>query len=124
MLKDMKTHCHLKPGQKGTKRLVEQYGESLLCVRYRYDEQRGVRIKTVELVVEEKAWQPPLRFKDDDIVPIAVNYSETDLREKLRQARAKWNPQDKIWLAQYRFIRNTVLESRIPEEFMKRGKPQ
>jgi hypothetical protein len=42
MLKEMKSHCHLKPGQKGTKRLVEQYGESLLRVRYRYDETRGV----------------------------------------------------------------------------------
>lgn len=42
MLKDMKTHTHLKPGQKGTKRLVEQYGDALLCVRYRYDEVRGV----------------------------------------------------------------------------------
>jgi hypothetical protein len=122
MLKDMKAHCHLKPGQKGTKRLVDQYGESLLCVRYRYDEQRGVRIKTVELVVEEKSWHPPFRFKDDDIVPIAVGCNETDLRERLRKARAKWDPQEKIWLAQYRFIRNTVLDSRIPEEFIKRGK--
>ncbi len=29
MLKDMKSYGHLKPGQKGTGRLVEQYGESL-----------------------------------------------------------------------------------------------
>jgi hypothetical protein len=35
MLKDMKTHKHLKPGQMGTKRLVEQFGDALLCVRYR-----------------------------------------------------------------------------------------
>jgi hypothetical protein len=27
---------HLKPGQKGTKHLVEQYGDRLVCVRYRY----------------------------------------------------------------------------------------
>ena len=51
MLKEMKSHCHLKPGQKGTKRLVEQYGESLLCVRYRYDENRKVHLKTVDLRV-------------------------------------------------------------------------
>jgi len=47
MLKDMKTQTHLKPGQKGTKRLVEKYDDTLLCVRYRYDESRGVRLKTV-----------------------------------------------------------------------------
>ena len=45
MLKDMKTHTHLKPGQKGTRRLLEQYGDKLLCVRYRYDELRQVKMK-------------------------------------------------------------------------------
>jgi hypothetical protein len=32
------TRLKLKPDQKGTKLLVEKYGDSLLCVRYRYDE--------------------------------------------------------------------------------------
>jgi hypothetical protein len=53
-LKHMKTHTNLKPGLKGTKRLVEQYGKVILCVRYRLDTIRGIRMKTVELVVEEK----------------------------------------------------------------------
>ena len=122
MLKDMKTHCHLKPGQKGTKRLVEKFGQSLLCVRYRYDEKRGIRVKTVEIVVEEQPWQPPFRFRDEDLVPITVGYGETELREILRKARAKWDPQAKVWTAQYRLIRGTVLESRIPEEILGRGK--
>lgn len=29
----------LAPGQKGTKKLHEQFGDHLLCVRYRYDDQ-------------------------------------------------------------------------------------
>ena len=33
---------HLKPGQKGTKHLVAQYGDRLVCVRYRYDAARKV----------------------------------------------------------------------------------
>jgi hypothetical protein len=53
MLKNIKADTHLKPGQKGTKALLEQYGDKLLCVRYRYDEKRQVRIKTVELIVSE-----------------------------------------------------------------------
>ena len=118
MLKDMKSHCHLKPGQKGTKRLVDQYGESLLCVRYRYDETRGVRLKTVEIIVEEKPWQPPFCFKDDDIAPIAVAFDETELRARLQKMRAKWDPNLKIWLVPYRLIRGTELEARIPEEYM------
>jgi len=45
----MITHLKLKPGQKGTKALSEQYGDALICVRYRYDEVSRTRIKTVEL---------------------------------------------------------------------------
>lgn len=118
MLKDMKSHCHLKPGQKGTKRLVEQYGESLLCVRYRYDENRKVRLKTVEIIVEEKPWQPPFSFRDNDIAPITVAFEETELRAKLHKMRAKWDPIAKVWLVPYRLIRGTELESRIPEEYL------
>lgn len=37
----MKTTKKLMPGQPGTKKLFEQYGSDLVCVRYRYDfEQR------------------------------------------------------------------------------------
>lgn len=115
MLKDMKTHCHLKPGQKGTKRLLEQYGTSLVCVRYRYDENRGVRLKTVEIIIEEKPLKQP-RFKDGDIAPVLVNYDETELREQLRKMRARWSPEEKLWFVPYRLIRGTELEKRIPEE--------
>jgi len=122
LLKEMKSHCHLKPGQKGTKRLVEQYGESLLCVRYRYDETRGVRLKTVEIIVEEKTWQPPFSFKDGDIVPITVAFEETELRAKLQKMRARWDPNLKIWLLPYRLIRGTELETRIPAEYLNGSK--
>jgi len=70
----MKSRLNLKPGQKGTKKLVEKYGKSLLYVRYRYDEGRGVRVKTVEIVVEEKPWQPTLRLRDEEIVPVIKTY--------------------------------------------------
>jgi hypothetical protein len=46
----------LRPGQKGTKRLVEKYGERLLCVRYRYDTEASKRYTTVELLEEQADW--------------------------------------------------------------------
>jgi len=49
----MRTRLTLQPGQSGTKELVEQYGDRLVCVRYRYDATRRRRFKTVELIVEE-----------------------------------------------------------------------
>ena len=46
-----RVRLHLKPGQKGTKQLLAQYGDRLTCARYRYDAQRKQRFKTVELLV-------------------------------------------------------------------------
>jgi hypothetical protein len=46
-----KVKCILVPGQKGTAGPYNKYGEDLVCVRYRYNED-GFRIKTVELVVD------------------------------------------------------------------------
>ncbi|MBC8042932.1 MAG: hypothetical protein IAF08_05750 [Rhizobacter sp.] len=48
----------LKPGQKGTKKLLAEYGAKLVCVRYRYDEVQMKRFKTIELIVDEAAWIP------------------------------------------------------------------
>ncbi len=33
----METRLTLRPGQAGTKKLVDRYGERLLCARYLYD---------------------------------------------------------------------------------------
>ncbi|QXE88964.1 hypothetical protein KP003_00350 [Geomonas nitrogeniifigens] len=49
----MKSRLNLKPGQRGTKHLVEKYGDALQYIRYRYDEEHGVRLKTVEIIVEK-----------------------------------------------------------------------
>jgi len=54
-----RVRLHLKPGQKGTKQLLEQHGDWLICVRYRYDAQRRKRFKSVELLVAERDWASP-----------------------------------------------------------------
>ena len=68
--------------------------------------------------VEERPWQPPFRFRDDDLVPVVVGYGETAVRERLRKLRAMWNPQAKVWLVPDGKIRGTGLEARIPAEFL------
>jgi len=114
MLKHMKSYSHLKPGQNGTKRLLARYGKALLCVRYRYDAVRGVRLKSVEIVVEEKPACPIFLLQDGDMVPIEVRYEEAELRKM----RARWDPEQKLWMAPYRLVRGTELEARIPEGFI------
>lgn len=113
MLKNMKTQKHLNPGQKGTKKLVEKYGESLVCVRYRYDETRGVMLKTVEIVVEEKLWSPRIRLKEEEIVAVAVAYTEKELRNMLKAVGGQWDGQERVWHVSLRAIRGTELESRV-----------
>jgi hypothetical protein len=72
-----RVRLHLKPGQKGTKQLLAQYGDRLICVRYHYDAQRKKRFKTVELLVAERDWQPPRpRFAPDQIVGLRVAFAE------------------------------------------------
>ena len=57
----METRLSLVPGQNGPKKLAARYGERLVCVRYRYDAQRKVRHKTVELIVETTLLVPRAR---------------------------------------------------------------
>jgi hypothetical protein len=73
----MKTCAHLKPGQKGAGRRVVKLGAALLCVRYRYDEKRGVRLKTVEIDVEEKPCTPSSRYRDGGIVAVGVRHRKS-----------------------------------------------
>jgi hypothetical protein len=49
----MRARRTLAPGQKGTKKLLREYGAQLVCVRYRYDAERRLRFTTVELIVEQ-----------------------------------------------------------------------
>ena len=114
MLRDMRVQTHLKPGQKGTKQLVEKYGDALICVRYRYDRKRRVYLKTAELIEQEWGEKPLARYRDGDIVPVIVAYAEKQLREKLKAAGGRWDPEEKLWRVPYGAIRGDVeLEERI-----------
>lgn len=52
----MEARATLRPGQRGTKKLVTRFGDRLICVRYRYDSTRRKRFTTVELIVDESDW--------------------------------------------------------------------
>jgi hypothetical protein len=113
----MRRLVHLKPGQKGTKQLLAQYGDRLVCVRYRYDAQRKKRFKTVELIVAERAWEPsPPRFAADTIVGVRVGFAEVELRDQVKQAGGKWNRTRKVWELCYERVVALKLKGRMVEE--------
>ncbi len=79
-----------EPGERGTQRLVDQYGERLVCVRYRYDPQKPKRYETVELIIAEESSIPAPAARVDDApsavkhrytprVPVRIRYHEKEL---------------------------------------------
>ena len=89
-----------RPGQPGTRKLVQRFGERLVCVRYRYDAQKNCRYKTVELIVETVLWRPRIRRArrcDEEMIAVRIAYAETELRERAKRLGAIWRPQQRLW---------------------------
>ena len=119
-----RVRLHLKPGQRGTKQLFAQYGDRLVCVRYRYDAQRKKRFKTVELVVAERDWQPPRpRFTREQIVGLRVAFADVAVRDRVKQAGGTWNPERRVWQLRYDRAVALGLDGRIVEPASNSGCP-
>ena len=96
----METRLTRRPGQPGTKKYTERYGDRLVCVRYLYDTDAGRRHKTIELIVETVPWLPRARTsrrRDEEMIAVRIAYSETDLRERAKRLGAIWRPQQRLW---------------------------
>jgi hypothetical protein len=96
----VKTRLILKPGQRGTKNLVEKYGEALLCVRFRYDAELRQRLKTVEL-------------RSDTFVPLRIEAADIPMRLQAKAAGGRWNPGKRLWFVKYGKIAGTPLEKHL-----------
>jgi hypothetical protein len=115
----METRLTLRPGQSGTKKLLERYGERLVRVRYLYDETNGLRLKTVELVVESVPWHPRprhLRRRDDEIVAVRIAWAETDLRERAKRLGALWRPAHKVWEITWANAKRLGISDRVAQK--------
>ena len=115
----MQTRLTLRPGQPGTRKLLRRFGERLVHVRYLYDDERGVRLKTVELIVEEVPWnrKPRRPRRDDrDCVGVRVECHERELRAAVKQAGAIWRPGQRLWEMQWKAVRTLRLQSRVVDE--------
>ncbi len=83
-----------RPGDKGTRRLLRDWGERLVCVRYRYNAARKMRLKTVEIVVDEAAW----KRKSDADCGVEIRSWEKELRDAIVAAGGKWNRELGMWV--------------------------
>lgn len=73
-------------------------GKQLICVRYRYDDQRRKRFTTIEIIFEESDWSPP---EKPEIVGLRVEFRETELRRRVKQSGGKWNSAKRGWEIHY-----------------------
>jgi hypothetical protein len=112
----LRTRLTLKPGRSGTRELVEKYGEQLVCVRYRYDDELGVRYKTVELIVDEKPWKPPhARYRPTELVHIKVAPVESQLRDVLKLLGGRYDRRTQTWLIAHAAAVALHITSRITD---------
>jgi len=100
----------LRPGDMGTRRLLEQYGDQLICVRYRIDKVACKRYTTVELIVDEK---PYVSRKANVFARVKINFEEYEVRQQLKAAGAKWLIEEKVWLVHYDLAKKLGLKKRI-----------
>lgn len=109
----MKVGLTLQPGDRGTKKLASEYGDKLVCVRYRYDAARKKRLKTVEIVVEEVPWTPKLG-KDDPVL-VKINWNEKGLQTRIKNVGGQWDKNKKVWVLPFGNAKELDLMSRIVE---------
>ena len=112
----METRLTLRPGMPGTKKLLARYGERLVCVRYLYDEARGRRLKTVELVIDEAPWRGrPRRPRrnDHDLVGVRIAWDDTELRIAVKKAGAICRPRQKLWEISWDAVRALGIGHRV-----------
>jgi len=120
----MTVRAIFKPGQKGTRKLVDEYGEQLVAVRYRYNENVNKRYKTIELIIDEKEWQvidpegkmpDPEQFSEIKAsqVKIRIGWQEHELRDQIKSIGGIWSEKDHLWYVNDFAIRGIGLSDRI-----------
>ena len=89
---------------------------SVWCVRYRYDEQRKKRFKTVELIVEESDWEPVgCQRAAESVVRVRIALPEVEVRNQVKRAGGRWDPQRRVWELRYDRVVALGLADRIVE---------
>ena len=112
----MEVRKTLQPGEMGTKQYLGQYGNQLVCVRYRVDKTAQKRYTTVELIIDEK---PYINHKVKVMAWVRIGYKETELREKVKRTGAKWLKEEKLWEMEYDTMQKMGLKSRVKKKHVK-----
>ena len=92
-------------------KLTRQFGDALVCVRYRHDGAGKLRYTTVELVVEQTPIQP--RASERMLVSISHPIGDRTQRARAMALGAKWDQQEHVWKMSLRVARMLDVLDRI-----------
>ena len=93
---------------------TKRFGEKLICIRYRYDRDRKMKIKTAELIVEENKWtQSRTRIPANKLVHVRIQYGEIKLGRLIKAAGGKWDRDQKVWILRYSEVKSLGLTHRM-----------
>lgn len=93
----------LRPGDPGTQKLLDRFGDQLVCVRYRYDSATNLRMTTVEIAVDSglvaprRQRAPRMGTTADAPVHVRVAYDEVALRQRVKEAGGRWLRDRRLW---------------------------
>lgn len=99
----------LSPGRPGTLRLLEQYGDALVCVRHRHDPKDLYRWTTVELIVERRA----IKGVHDPQLWVRIGLAETALQTAVKAAGARWSVRERLWQVKRSVVTALGLDARV-----------
>lgn len=102
----------LKPSQRGALKLLQRYGDALVCVRHRVDPSGTMRLTTVELLVDST----PIRTRPAPMVGVRIAVQERELQAAVRVAGGRWDPKARLWRLPLRAAKLLRLADRIVEE--------
>ncbi|WP_160151720.1 hypothetical protein [Microbulbifer sp. ALW1] len=111
----------IRPGQDGSKRYQEKYGDQLCAVRYRRSPCKSTVYTTVEIIVAQReAYQQKGREQrpekvGEDWVAIKIAYEELELRNEIRRIGGRWSRMAKAWVAKRHLVSRLNIDHRIVE---------
>ena len=96
----------LSPGDPGTKQHLRRFGEKLVCVRYRYNDEKKQRYTTVEVIVDQRSYlhyhakaenKVQGKSEGDYQVYLKIPYNDFETRIKIKKAGGYWDTSQKAW---------------------------
>ena len=111
----------IRPGDDGSKRYHDKYGEQLCAVRYRRSPCKSTVYTTVEIIVAQreayrKSSGPKTPTKAcGEWVAVKIAYEEVALRTEVRKMGGRWSKLAKAWVVKRKMAESRNMGHRIVE---------